>query len=81
MAHTSVTLPVTLPENAQDSIIHSLYSHLKTTVKLHIAVVRGVSDYKSLNMHVSHFYCICSLQFYSIVQKNKYTTVTFLEQT
>ena len=31
-----------LPENAQDSTIHYLYSHLKTTVKLHSAVVRGV---------------------------------------
>ena len=60
---------VTLPENAQDSTIHYLYSHLKTTVKLHIAVVRGVSEYKTLNTYVSHFYCICSLQFYSIVQK------------
>ena len=56
---------VTRPENAQDSTIHYLYSHLKTTVKLHIAEVRGVGEYKTLNTYVSHFYCICSLQFYS----------------
>ncbi len=50
---------VTLPENAQ----YYLHSHLKTTVKLDITVFSEVSEYKTLNMYVSHFYCICSLQF------------------
>ncbi len=54
---------VTLPENAQDSTIYYLHSHLKTTVKLDITVFSEVSEYKTLNMYVSHFYCICSLQF------------------
>ncbi len=54
---------VTLLENAQDSTIYYLHSHLKTTVKLDITVFSEVSEYKTLNMYVSHFYCICSLQF------------------
>ncbi len=54
---------VTLPENAQDSTIYYLHSHLKTTVKLDITVFSEVSEYKTQNMYVSHFYCICSMQF------------------
>ncbi len=55
---------VTLPENAQDSTIYYLHSHLKTSKKkLDITVFSEVSEYKTLNMYVSHFYCICSLQF------------------
>lgn len=53
---------VTLPENAQDSTIYYLHSHLKTTVKLDITAFSEVSEYKTLNMYVAHFYCICSLQ-------------------
>jgi len=52
---------VTLPENAQDILY--LLSHLKNTVKLHITVFSEVTEYKTLNMYVSHFYCIWSLQF------------------
>ena len=47
---------VTLPENAQDSTIYYLHSHLKNTVKLHITVFSEVNEYKTLNMYVSHFY-------------------------
>lgn len=36
---------VTLPENTQDSTIHYLHSHLKTTVKLHITVFSEVTEY------------------------------------
>ena len=41
---------VTLPENAQDSTIYYLHSHLKNIAKLHITVFREVNEYKTLNM-------------------------------
>jgi len=50
-AKKSQILATTLPENAQDSL-----SHLKTTVKFHITVFCEVTEYKTLNMYVSHFY-------------------------
>ena len=48
----------------QHYIADYLHSHLKTKVKLHITVFSEVTEYRTLNMYVSHFYCICSLQFY-----------------
>jgi len=49
---------VTLYLNAQDSTIYYLHRHLKTIVMFHITVYSEVIECKTLNMYVSHFYCI-----------------------
>ena len=60
-----------LCENTQDSRIHFLYNNFKTTVKLPIAVVRGISDCKTPNMYASHFYCTDPCNSTALCKKNK----------
>jgi len=74
---------VTLPENALKKALYNIctmHSHLKTTVKLHIPGFSVVTEYKTLNMYVSHFYCICffSILIYSEYSaKKKYTLIYY----
>lgn len=72
---------VTRPENAPDSTIHYLHSHLKTTVKLHMTVFSEVTEYKTLNTYVSHFtaYALCNSNLFTALCKRKIHT--YLQQT
>ena len=51
----------------------------ETTVKLHIAVIRGVSEYKTLNSLRFTFLLYLLFAVLQHCAKEKYTTVTYLE--
>lgn len=71
---------VTLPENAQDSTIYYLHSHLKNRVKLHITVFSEVTEYKTLTLicmfHIFTEYALCNSNlFTALCKRKKYTLI------
>jgi len=76
---------VSLPENAQETALYYLHSHLKTTVKLHITVFSEVTEYKTLNrvcmFHIFTAFDLCNSNLLKALCKRKKYTLIYNKHT